>query len=174
MSSYAWSRPNHIQVGEYGEQFVKTEFMRQGLDVRHADVDRRRYELIVRRRDGPWVDVLVRTVRGHNYIFFHKDRFVLRPDFLIAVVILWEGEPPACYLFPSEACKEPNRLLVGHDYEGKQSAPEWGISLSQRGIPLLGGARSIAWWRRCSGQDSAKRLLRSGGPLEVDYDDHAC
>ena len=137
MDRYNWSRLSHIQVGRYGKQFVKTELMRYGLDVRAADVDRRRNELIARRGDGTCYDILVRSVRGYNYIFFRKDRFALRPNLLIAAVILREHEPPSLYLIPAEAWKEPNALLMSYDFEGKQSAPEWGVNLSRKNMPLL-------------------------------------
>ena len=137
MSRYSWGHLNHIQVGRYGKQLVKTEFMRHGLDVRSADVDRRRTELVIRLHGGICYDVRVRTVRDHHYIYFLKDRFVLRPDLPAAVVILVEDEPPSLYLIPSKSWKEPNALLVSRDYEGKKSQPEWGINLSQKNMPLL-------------------------------------
>ncbi len=137
MNRYEWSHLNHIQVGRYGKQLVRAELIRYGLDARSADVDRRRSELVIRQDDGSRYDVLVRTVRDHNYIFFRKSRFVLRPNLLVAVVILWENEPPACYLIPSEAWKEPNALLASRDFVGKKSPPAWGINLSRKNMPLL-------------------------------------
>ena len=113
--------------------------MRDGLDVRAADVDRRRSELVVCVARDARYDVLVPTMRGRNYIFFRKDRFVLRPDLLIAVVILTEDEAPAVYLVPSEAWKEPDALLASRDFVGKQSPPEWGINLSRKNLRLLEG-----------------------------------
>ena len=137
MNRYDWSRLNHLQVGRYGKQLVRAELIRYGLDARSADVDRRRSELVIRQEDGSRYDVLVRSVRGYNYIFFRKSRFTLRPDLLIAAVILREHEPPSLYLIPSEAWKEPNALLRSYDFVGKESPPEWGINLSRKNLPLL-------------------------------------
>ena len=33
--------------------------------------------------------------------------------------------------------KKPNELLVGREYEGKKSKPEWGVNLSLKNKPIL-------------------------------------
>jgi len=41
------------------------------------------------------------------------------------------------YLIPVGAWKTPNTLFRDYAYEGKKSAPEWGLSFSPRTMPLL-------------------------------------
>ena len=79
----------------------------------------------------------MKSVRGLSYDFLPKDRFPLRPDGLAAVVILIEDRSPDLYLIPAPARETASALLVSRDYEGKQSKPEWGLSLSARNLPLL-------------------------------------
>ena len=113
------------------------EFALWGFDVYSSEVDDRGIDFVVRKDDVTYYDVQVKSVRGLNYVFFPKASFVLRPNLLAAVVVLIESEPPALYLIPSGAWKEPNALLVDRKYEGKKSEPEWGINISMKNMPLL-------------------------------------
>ena len=79
----------------------------------------------------------MKSIRGLNYIFFPKDKFELRSNFLAAVVVFIEHEAPSVFLIPSTAWLQPNALLREHNYEGKKSKPEWGLNLSRRNLSLL-------------------------------------
>jgi len=67
------------------------------------------------------------------------NRYVLRDNLLLAVVMFREGEEPRLFLIPSTAWLTPNRCLVRRDYVGKKSVPEWGIQMSQPHHPYLAG-----------------------------------
>jgi hypothetical protein len=137
MNRHNWSRLNHLQIGKYAEYFAKMEFALHGFDVYSSEVDDHGIDFVVRKDAVTYYDVQVKSIRGHNYIFFPKDKFQLRHNLLAAVVILIEGEPPALYLIPSEAWAEPNALLADRRYEGKKSKPEWGLNISKKNMPLL-------------------------------------
>ncbi len=134
---YSWSRLNHLQVGRFAEYFAKMEFALYGFQLYSAEVDDRGIDFIVRYESGGFYEIQVKSIRGLNYVFLQKDKFPLRPDRLVAVVILIEDEPPKLYLIPALAWEAPNALLVSRDYEGKQSKPEWGLNLSAKNLPLL-------------------------------------
>jgi len=134
---YHWDRLNHLQLGRYAEYFAKMEFTLYGFDVYTAEVDDRGIDFVIRRDTDRYYDVQVKSVRNLNYIFFRKATFVLRDSLLAAVVLFIEWEAPRLYLIPSTAWCRPDALLVSHDYEGKQSKPEWGLNLSQRNLPLM-------------------------------------
>ncbi len=137
MPRFAWSHLNHLQVGRYAEYFVKMEFTLAGFQVYTSEVDDRGIDFVVRKDDGTYYDVQVKSARGLNYIFIEKDKFKLRQGLLAAVVLFSEGKAPRAYLIPSTAWAEPNAFLVSRDYEGKKSKPEWGLCLSQKNMPLL-------------------------------------
>ena len=137
MGRYSWNRLNSQQVGRFAEYFVKMEFALYGFEVYTAEVDDRGIDFVARHGAGGFYEVQVKSVRGSNYVFMHKTKFPLRPDRLLALVLLEKDQPPDLYLVPATAWLFPNALLVGRDYVGLKSKPEWGIQLSGRTRPLL-------------------------------------
>ncbi len=126
-----------MQLGRYAEYFVKMEFTLLGFDVYQTEVDYHGIDFVVRKDEDRYYDVQVKSVRGHNYIFFPKHKFFPRLNLLAACVLFFNGELPQFYLIPSLAWLEPNALLVEHNYEGKKSKPEWGLNISRKNMPLL-------------------------------------
>jgi len=141
MKKCAWSELNGLQIGKYAEYFVKMEFTQYGFDVYSSEVDDRGIDFVVRKEQpnnmANYFDVQVKSVRESGYIFFPKDKFNLRKNLIAAIVVFPEGEAPKLYLIPSLAWQKPNALLVGHDYIGKKSDPEWGVNISKKNLPLL-------------------------------------
>jgi hypothetical protein len=134
---FDWARLTHLQVGRYGEYFVKMEFTLLGFDVYGTEVDDKGIDLVVRKGVNQFYDVQVKALRRSNYVFFPKHTFELRPELLAAVVLLEQGKPPEPYLIPAVAWLNPNELLSSRDYEGKKSKPEWGVNLTAKSRPLL-------------------------------------
>ncbi len=136
---------NPRQLGRYAEYFAKMEFIRRDFDVYTAEVDDKGIDFVVRKEqrggDGAtsieYRDVVVRSARRLNYVFVRKDKFVLRKNLMLALVLFENGELPNLYLIPATAWQTPNALLVDHDYEGLKSKPEWGLNLSHRNLGLL-------------------------------------
>ncbi len=137
MGRYSWSRMNHLQVGRFAEYFVKMEFALHGFEVFTSEVDDRGIDFITRYESTGFLEIQVKAIRGLNYVFMQKDKFPLRDDRYAAVVILIENEPPNLFLVPATAWNVPNALLVGRDYDGKQSKPEWGLNISKKNWDLL-------------------------------------
>ncbi len=143
---YEWSKLNHLQLGRYAEYLVKIEFTLCGFDVYTAEVDDKGIDFVVRKEhhhvgeaevDYRYYDLQVKAVRGMNYVFFRKDKFVVRDNLLAAVGIFEDGELPRLYLIRSMAWTHPDGLFVDRDYEGLKSRPEWGLNLSGRNMSLL-------------------------------------
>ena len=137
MAKLAWSELTSLQLGRYAEYFVKMEFTMLGAEVYSAEVDDHGIDFVIRMGDDRYYDVQVKSVRALNYIFFHKDKFPLRPNLLAAIVLFEEMSEPSLSLIPAKAWATPNNLLVSHDYEGMESKPEWGLNLSRRNLPML-------------------------------------
>jgi hypothetical protein len=127
-----WADLNHLQVGRYGEYFAKMALVRAGFDVFSPEVDDKGIDFVLRiDGDTPrYHDVQVKTVRRTNYVFLRKDQFRRTPNLLLALVILDEGREPDMYLIPSRAWREAKPPFVDRDYDGKRSAPEYGLMLS--------------------------------------------
>ena len=134
---YEWSKLNHLRIGRYAEYFTKMEMTLHGIDVYTADVDDRGIDFIARTAKGAFYEVQVKSLRNTGYIFHPKDLFEPRPNLVSAVVIFRDGEPPHLFLIPAPEWLNPNDLLRDHNYDGKKSAPEWGINVSKKNWPLL-------------------------------------
>lgn len=139
--SYTWSKLSHLQIGRYAEYLVKMELVRTGADVFSAEVDDKGIDFVVRREvegepELTYFDVQVKSIRGRGYVFMKKDRFKCRANTWLALVVFPDREPARLFLIPSTAWPD-GPLLVGRDYPGLQSAPEWGVSVSNKSWPLL-------------------------------------
>ena len=77
MNKYDWDRLNHLQLGRYAEYYAKMEFTLFGFDVYSAEVDDHGIDFVIRKGENTHYDVQVKSARGLNYIFFHKDKFKL-------------------------------------------------------------------------------------------------
>ena len=134
-----WADLNHLQVGRYGEYFAKMALVRAGFDVFSPEVDDKGIDLVLRiHGDTPrYHDVQVKTVRRTTYGFMRKDKFRPAPNLLLALVILDEDEEPRMFLIPSSAWQGAKPPFVDRDYDGKRSAPEYGLMLSPSALVTL-------------------------------------
>jgi hypothetical protein len=130
-----WSRLTRSEVREHGLSLIERELGRVGFRVR-AETGQRR-NVLHAEREGRRLEVHVRTVRNLNYAFWPKARFQPRADPYAGLVRLPDDAPAELYLIPSLAWHSPDALLVAPDYQGLASAPEWGVRLTHRNLPLL-------------------------------------
>jgi hypothetical protein len=137
MLRYQWSKLTNQQVGAYAEYFVKMELTMYGFQVYETEVDDRGIDFIARFENGPFIEIQVKSTRSLNYIFAQKEKFILRENLYLVVVLFNEGNLPELFLIPSLAWRMPNQLIVSRDYEGKKSKPEWGLNLSQKNLQSL-------------------------------------
>jgi len=134
---HQWSKLTRQQLGRYAEYFVKMEFTLHGFDVYSAEVDDKGIDLVIRKDEGRYYDIQVKSARNLTYIYLSKAKFTPRKNLLAAIVLFSDDEVPALYLVPSISWLKPNALFVSRDYEGKKSEPEWGLNLSRRNLYLL-------------------------------------
>lgn len=137
MLQYQWSLLNNQQVGAYTEYFVKMELTMHGFQVYETEVDDRGIDFIARFKDGPFIEVQVKSLRSFGYVFMEKTKFQLQEHTHLALGLLWEGQPPQLYLVPATVWRSPNSLFVDHDYTGLQSKPEWGLNVSKKNMTAL-------------------------------------
>jgi hypothetical protein len=147
MDRYNWDTLNSLQVGKYAEYFVKMEFTMLGYDVYTSEVDDKGIDFVIRKNingstkeTNRYYDVQVKSIRNckTKYVFMPKDKFdVDDNNLLLALVVFVNGLPPELFLIPAREWKNKNCLLVGYDYEGKKSAPEWGISITNKSMSIL-------------------------------------
>ena len=115
-------------------------FTRAGFDVFGAEVDDKGIDFVLRvGGEVPrYHDVQVKAVRSRNsYVFMRKAKFPLAPNLLLALILLEEGAEPEMYLIPASAWRDAKPPFVDRDYDGKKSAPEYGLRLSPSAIAAL-------------------------------------
>jgi hypothetical protein len=132
---YHWKRLNQSQVGRYAEYFAKMEFALYGFEVFTTEVDDRGIDFVARKGSTGFLEIQVKAMRDSAYTFLQKDKFPIRRDRLLALVLLMDGKPPEFYLIPATAWRSPNDLLK--DRNGGNYRPEWGIQLSKKSRPQL-------------------------------------
>jgi hypothetical protein len=132
-----WKHLNHLQVGKYAEYLFKMTLVSHGLDVYTSEVDDRGIDFVVRGEHGRYFDIQVKSIRGRNYIFFPKSKFMPRESLFAAIAVFIEDEEPHLFLIPSTAWMTPNELLVERLYEGLPSPPEWGLNISKKNWRVL-------------------------------------
>jgi hypothetical protein len=114
------------------------ELAMRGLDIYTSEIDDKGIDFVARKSAEKYWDVQVKSVYKSKYIFFPKSTFDFeRANLLVAVVPFVDSEAPVLYLIPAQAWKAPSSLLVSRDYEGRMSAPEWGLQFSRKNMPLL-------------------------------------
>ncbi|PND57705.1 hypothetical protein CRM90_12080 [Mycobacterium sp. ENV421] len=75
--------------------------------------------------------VQVKSVHPGSYVFMRKSTFALKPWVAVGVVVFNKDHEiwPSLYLIPATSWLTPVSPLVDRDYEGKKSAPEYGLNL---------------------------------------------
>jgi len=135
---YNWSTLSHLQVGRYSEYFVKMAFTLQGFEVYTTEVDDHGVDFIAK-LGGHYFEVQVKSLREvSGYAFMSKSKFdITQKNLLLALVILKERVEPEIYLIVATEWTTPNELLKDRDFEGKKSAPEYGVNISGKTRGLL-------------------------------------
>jgi len=86
-----WKHLNHLQVGKYAEYLVKIALVSHGLDVYCSEVDDRGIDFVVKKDHQTYLDIQVKSIRGRNYIFFPKSKFMPRENLFAAVAVFIEN-----------------------------------------------------------------------------------
>lgn len=136
MEKQDWRTFNRQQLGRYAKDLAEAKFKLHGFDVLPSTVEGSAVDFTVR-RGGRHYDIKVRSLTGNNYVFFEKDKFVLRENLFATVLIFTNAESPEAFLIPSTQWLNPNDLFVSRDYEGLKSKPEWGLNISERNSEIL-------------------------------------
>jgi hypothetical protein len=136
MKKFDWGQLKSLQLGRYAEYFAKMEFTLLGFDVHEPEVDYKGNYFIIC-KENKFYEIQVKSIFKGNYVFMSKDKFILRTNLYLVLVLFNEGKSPELYLVPSNAWLQPDKLLVSHDYIEKTSKPEWGINLSKKNLPKL-------------------------------------
>ena len=135
-----WDRLSSLQLGQFGEYYVKMEFASYGYDVYTSEVDDHGVDFIAKDRNtGIFYEVQVKSQYKGNYSFVKKDKLVMDDHHLVCVLHFFQNQLPVVYIIPATAWKHPNAALLDRPYgkPGQTSNPEWGISLAKKNLPLL-------------------------------------
>ncbi|QYL18679.1 DUF4365 domain-containing protein [Mycolicibacterium pallens] len=123
--------PGHLGLGAAGELLFASRIALFGYQVYRPLADDRGVDLVVDVGDGQHAMVQVKSVHSGSYVFMRKSTFALKPWVAVGVVVFDKDHEiwPSLYLIPATAWLEPVSPLVDHEYEGKKSAPEFGLSI---------------------------------------------
>lgn len=123
--------PGHMSLGAAGELLVASRIALFGYQVYRPLADDRGVDLVVDVGDGQHAMVQVKSAHPGSYIFMKKSTFALKPWVTVGVVVFDADHDvwPQVFLIPATEWSTPVSPLVSRDYEGKKSAPEYGLNL---------------------------------------------
>ena len=134
--THDWKNLSTQQLGRYGEYLFKMKLTLHGLDIYSPEIDDRGIDFVVRTKAGDFFEIQVKSIRTFQYLFIQKSKMMPSPKRFVAFGHFRDADP-VLYLIPSEAWLAPNKLFKDRDYEGKKSAPEWGIDFRESTLSLL-------------------------------------
>lgn len=140
MPNTNWSELSHLQLGRYAEYYAKMEFASYGYDVYASEVDDHGVDFVAKNpADGQYYEIQVKSIRDRGCVFVPKDKMEISSTRLVFLLRFTDGNLPDSYVIPSQVWNNPGALFVERNYDkpGQKSAPEWGINLSKRNLPLL-------------------------------------
>lgn len=136
-----WSRKelSPQRLGSFGEYYAKMTIASYGLSIYTSEVDDHGIDFVAETKNG-FIKFQVKTVRqSTNYVFMREQYFNIADNTLFLFLsILKDGELPISYIIPATVWgNDSTGMFVYRKYEGKKSAPEYGINLSAKNMPLL-------------------------------------
>ncbi len=140
-----WSKLNKHQLGKYGEYYAKMEFAKYGFDIYSTEVDDKGIDFVIRNEKGDFFEIQVKSIRWKSAVFMKKDVFRPRANLYLALLVFGETEISFA-LIPSLEWRRVNRqvFLVDRNYEGKKSAPEFGINISAQSLVAIKDSYSFS------------------------------
>lgn len=141
MCNFVWTKDTLTsqKIGAIGEYYAKMTFLSYGLNVYTSEIDDHGIDFVIE-VSNRFLKIQVKTVRAKtDYVYMRKKYF--NPSdisFYVCFIRLTDGEYPALYLIPASAWVESNQsIFVYRPYEGRKSAPEYGLNLSKKNLPQL-------------------------------------
>lgn len=128
----------HLQLGKYGEQIAKAEFIRRGFDVYSTEVDDKGIDFIVKNKIGKVFEIQVKTTNG-KYVFMRKEVFKPSENLYLAYLTFDKDDKPVISLIPSLEWKKKDKykFFVDRNYEWQKSKPEYGINYSKKAVEII-------------------------------------
>jgi hypothetical protein len=131
-----WSQLGRGELIALGKTIVTERLESLGCTV-EAPSSRIGGKLEVRTPSGRSVEVFVSTQRLGGYVFWTKRRLQPASSRFAAIVLLADADDPDLYLVPSTEWRDASPPLTDRDNIGKQSEPEYGISLARSSLAAL-------------------------------------
>ena len=131
-----WSQLRRQELIALGRTIVTERLESLGCTVK-APTSRIGGKLDVQTPSGRSIEVFVSTQRLGGYVFWTKRRLQPATNRFAAIVLLADAEDPNVYLVPSIEWLSASPPLTDRNNVGKQSEPEYGISLARSSLPAL-------------------------------------
>lgn len=135
-----WSRKDLTpqKVGTFCEYYAKMTLISYGVNIYTTEIDDHGIDFVAEGRNG-FLKFQVKGMRGtSNYVFMLKEYFDIEDDAMfLFLMLLIDGEHPDMYIIPTSAWRQKSSVFVSHDYEGKQSKPDYGVNVSKKNMPEL-------------------------------------
>lgn len=128
-----------------------------GFQVYGTEVDDRGVDFVARYDKNDFIEIQVKSLRKPGYVFMQKEKFHLRNELYLALVLLFKEQEPILYLIPSLAWAGRDPMFVSRDYEGLKSKPEWGLQISETSLASL---EPFSFWPTIERMKSATQGIK--------------
>jgi hypothetical protein len=123
-----------LQLGKFSEHLAKVLFIKEGFEVYSTEVDERGIDVVVRRPNGPFKRIQIKSVCKTNYAYMTESGFdKFDPNLFCLLMVFHRSIPSECFLIPATAWQHPSAILKERQYNKK----EFGINVSSRNLNLL-------------------------------------
>jgi len=121
----------HLHLGRIGELLAKAKFIEYDFDVYSTEVDHQGIDFIIKNKKGEYFEIQVKATNG-NYVFMRKEIFNPKNN-LFLMLLAYKDDQPNYILIPSMEWKDNlQSFMTDKNYDGKKSAPEYGIYTSDK------------------------------------------
>ena len=141
-----WDNMGPLPLGKFAEFYAQTELLSFGVEVYPTIVDDHAVDFIIKDKAGRFKEIQVKSVYKGKYAYVAKDKMrvsednpVIKKDYYWFFIHFVKGEMPKTYIIPgTDWEKADGVLLIDREY-GKpmKSAPEYGLSITNKSMPLL-------------------------------------
>lgn len=165
-----WANLSNQQKNEYGKNFAKSEFIKNGFKIKDAPRDSGHIDFVAENTDAAY-DVVVKTVSDFNYQYIVDSKFRNSSQFIVALVRILEDEDALLYIFRGDQWPSPDGLLTYKSNKNKDYEAEYGINLAKKRESILSNYALSSNLTKTGSDSDSDAAINSTASTEAGYNE---
>jgi hypothetical protein len=131
------SKSKKLKRGHFGECFAAMQLMLHGFEVYKPLVDDRGIDFIIRKPEGVFLEIQVKSITGYDNIKITRNKFKPSNEhlYLVAVQFVKDDVEPEMYIIPATRWAKPDTIF--YDSGEKIKKPQYGLRLYEQNCDSL-------------------------------------